>query len=108
MGNAFEWHSAGSHLRAQLSLDIAGNPGPKLILEFRVLMSAGPPEVTGLLSSTRTEVTTGIWNQLSVNRTTLTADALGHLLPAETSCLVALYLVSLIKSQLSASVCHEA
>src|SRR5699024_3434607 len=107
VGNAFEWHSAGNHLRTQLSLDIPGNRGPELITEFGVLISAGPAEVAGLLSSARTVVAAGTSTKLSVTRTPVTADALGRLRHAETGCFVALYLVSLIESQLSVSVCHD-
>jgi hypothetical protein len=46
--NAFEWHSAGDHLRAQLCLDAPTNPGPKLIIKLGVFVCTRPAVVAGI------------------------------------------------------------
>jgi hypothetical protein len=59
------------------------------------------------LRSARAVARFGAAPELSVICAPMTADALGNLRRAEIGCFVALYLVSLVESQLSVSICHD-
>jgi len=107
LNNALERHSTGNHLRAQAFLDVLADLGAELIGELGLLVSARPADIAGLLGPARAEVGAKAPPELSVNCTPVTTEPLRRLGRAESSCFVALYLVPLIESQLSVSVCHD-
>lgn len=102
-----EGHSTSNHLRTQLCLDIARNPGPELIIEIAAFVRERSTKINPLLRSARPVSRAGAATELSENRAPMTADSLSRLRRAKTNCSVAFYLVLLIKSPLSVSVSHD-
>ena len=105
--NTFQRHSAGDHFRTQFSLDISRDPGPELVVEFGVLVGAGPAEIACLLGSARAVIAPGASIELPVDGAAVAVNPFCRLGGAEPGCQIALYLISLIESQLSVSVCHD-
>jgi hypothetical protein len=78
----------------------------QLIVELAVLVGAGLAEITYLLGFTRAVIPARNAIELPVNRASVTTYPRCGFRRAESGCFIALYLVSLIKSQVSVSVCH--